>query len=160
MYIRHALAIICSGLLWMGIGIFLLLKGFSLLLHPEIQGIPLLLPYLTSMTTRPEQGSLLLVSFGLLIGFIKGRLILSKTARRIIARIGSLPNPCKLSAIYPTPYLFLLLGMMSLGILFKWLPIPYDIKGIIDIGVGSALMNGSAFYFRYFAEKRHKKPSL
>ncbi len=157
MKIRHGLAISLSGVLWMLIGVFLLLKGFSLLLHPSSDQAPSLLPYLTSLTTQPEQGSLLLVSIGLIIGFIKGRLVLAKTATRIIRKIESLPNPCSLASVYGPSYLILLASMMGLGMLLNKLPVPYDLRGVIDIAVGSALTNGSAFYFRHFAEAKRKK---
>lgn len=157
MRIRHGLAIALSGVLWMAIGIFLLMKGFSHLLHTSPDQAPALLPYLGSLAKQPEQGSLILVSIGLLIGFIKGRLILSKTAARVIAKIQSLPNPCPLSSVYGPSYLILLAGMVCLGMLVRWLPIAYDIKGVVDVAIGSALTNGSAFYFRHFADAKRKK---
>lgn len=156
MNIRHGLAIALSGVLWMAIGVFLLLKGFSHLLHSPSDQTPTLLPYFSSFVKEPEQGSLVLVSLGLLIGFIKGRVVLAKTAARIIAKIVSLPNPCSLFSIYGSSYLLLLGGMVCLGMLIKWLPIAYDIKGVIDIAIGSALTNGSAFYFRHFADAKRK----
>ena len=45
---------------------------------------------------------------------------------------------------------------MLMGMSLRWVSIPYDIKGVIDVAVGSALANGSAFYFRYFAEQKTK----
>lgn len=155
MKIRHGLAITLSGVLWMGVGILLLLKGFSLLLHPSDQ-TSALLPFIQSLTKDAEQASLLLVSISLLIGFLKGRLVLAKTASRVIKKILSLPNPCSVSSIYGRGYLLLLASMVSLGVLLKWIPVPHDIKGVVDIAIGSALTNGSAFYFRHFAEVRRK----
>ncbi len=153
MNIRHGLAIAISGTLWMAIGILLLLKGFSYLLHPSPDITPSLLPYLG----KSDQAPLILVSVGLLIGFIKGSLILAKTATRVIKKIESLPNPCSILSVYSPAYLLLLASMVFLGMLFKWLPLAYDIKGVIDIAIGSALINGSAFYFRHFADARRKK---
>ncbi|MES2199635.1 MAG: hypothetical protein V4489_05670 [Chlamydiota bacterium] len=157
MNIRHGLAIALSGTLWMTIGILLLFKGFSYLLHSTPGQVPSLLPYLSSFTKQAEQASLILVSVGLLIGFIKGRLILAKTAARVIKKIESLPNPCPILSVYSPGYLMLLGSMVFLGMLFKWLPLAYDIKGVIDIAIGSALTNGSAFYFRHFADAKRKK---
>ncbi|MBS0626653.1 MAG: hypothetical protein JSS09_00400 [Verrucomicrobia bacterium] len=156
MNIRHGLAITLSGVLWMAIGVFLLLKGFSHLLHSSPGQEPALLPYIGSFVKDPEQGSLVLVSLGLLIGFIKGRVVLAKTAARVIAKILSLPNPCSFSSIYGPSYLLLLGSMVCLGMLIRWLPIAYDVKGVVDIAIGSALTNGSAFYFRHFADAKRK----
>lgn len=157
MNIRHGLAIALSGVLWMSIGILLLLKGFGYLLHPSPELTPSLLPYLSSFGKDASQAPLFLVSIGLVIGFIKGRFILAKTASRVIKKIESLPNPCPILSVYSPTYLILLGSMVFLGMLFKWLPIAYDIKGVIDVAIGSALTNGSAFYFRHFADARRKK---
>lgn len=156
MKIRQGVAIILSGSIWMVVGVFLLTKGFSLLLHPLLGQKPLLLPYINSFGVRAEQASLVLVTLGLFIGFLKGRLILAKTAAKVIKRILGLPNPCSLFSIYARSYLILLSSMILLGISMKWFSIPYDIKGVVDVAIGSALTNGSAFYFRHFAEQKRK----
>lgn len=152
MNIRHGAAIILSGVTWMGIGMFLMIKGFTLILVPmTTQSQPVLLPYLHLWIGNMQQASLLWICLALLIGFIKGRVILRKTAERLMKRILALPNPSSLVSIYPRSYLILLALMMSLGMLLKWVPIPCDIKGLVDVAIGSALVNGSAFYFRHFA---------
>jgi hypothetical protein len=38
--------------------------------------------------------------------------------------------------------------MMMLGMIFRYLPIPIDVRGFIDLAIGSALMNGAMLYFR------------
>jgi hypothetical protein len=149
MKVRQGVAIALSGITWMGIGILLLTKGFSLVLTPlSLSAGALFLPKLSSLVGSARQASLLLVCVAIFIGFLKGRLVLRKSADRIISRILSLPNPCSFFSIYPRSYLILLGSMMGLGMALKWIPIPYDLKGFIDIAVGSALTNGSAFYFR------------
>lgn len=151
MKIRQSMAIVLSGALWMGVGVFLMMKGFSLVLSPVFLGSkPPLLSWLYEWTGSFEQAAFFLICLGMMIGFLKGRLVLSKTASRVIRRIVSLPNPCSIASIYPPSYLLILSSMVLLGISFKWMPIPYDIKGLIDVAVGSALINGSAFYFRHF----------
>jgi len=44
--------------------------------------------------------------------------------------------------------------MLSLGLIVKWAPVPYDVRGLVDVAIGSALTNGSAFYFRHLAMKK------
>ncbi|SRR3989339_174682 len=153
MKVRQNVAIALSGITWMGIGILLLSKGFSLILTPPLDSNSAVLPFLSSYVGTAQQASLILICLGLFIGFLKGRLVLSRSASRIIARIVALPNPCSLTSIYPRSYLILLASMMGLGMLFKWIPLPYDVKGLIDVAIGSALTNGSAFYFRHFASQ-------
>lgn len=156
MKIRQNVAIALSGILWMGVGIFLLVKGFSLILTPEDGSKPSsLYSYMFYLSSNPQQAALLLICLGLFIGFLKGRFILSKTALRIVRRIQNLSNPCSVFSIYSISYLLLLSSMIILGISFKWLPIPFDVKGVIDVAIGSALTNGSSFYFRHLTA--HKK---
>jgi len=158
MKVRQAVAIAISGMTWMGVGILLLTKGFSLILKPQpIESVPLFTPKLVSLAGSPQQAALILVCVGLFVGYLKGRFVLSKTANRVIARIVSLPNPLPISSIYPKSYLILLGTMIALGMSLKWISMPYDLKGMIDIAIGSALTNGSAFYFRHFTTKNEIK---
>ena len=103
MKIRHGAAIIFSGALWMGVGVLLLVKGFSLLLHPAVGAVSVLMPYIGSFAEQKEQGALVLISIGLVIGFLKGRFVLAKSASRVIARIVSLPNPCQFCLYIQSP---------------------------------------------------------
>lgn len=120
---KQRTAILLSGALWLAIGIFLLYKGLYL--------IP---------------GSSTLIAVGLLVGFLKGRLILPKSVRRIVARIQALPEPISLKQLYPPSYWILIGSMVGLGLAARLLP--NDIRGFIDIAIGAALMNGAMFYFR------------
>ncbi len=156
MKIRHGVGIVLSGVIWMGAGFFLMLKGFSLLLHPQLGKEAFLIPKMGSLAGSLEQASLALVCLGLVIGFIKGRVVLSKTATRVITRILSLPNPLPISSLYPLSYILLLSSMILLGVSLRWVSLPYDVKGVVDVAIGSALINGSAFYFRYFIDKKQK----
>lgn len=120
---KHRGWIVCSGLIWALAGASLFYKG-------------------TQLTSG------WLVAFGLLIGLLKGQFVLAKTARRVVARIHGLSLPIAFSQVYTPAYWMLIAGMMSLGVLFRVLSIPADIRGVIDVGVGSALMHGATFYFR------------
>ena len=155
MKIRHSAAIVLSGLTWMGIGMFLMIKGFTLIMVPmPSESSPVLLPYISLWIGDSQQASLIWICLALFIGFFKGRIVLRKSAERIMKRLLSLPNPLDVISMYPRSYLILLGCMMTLGMMLKWIPIPSDIKGLVDVAVGSALVNGSAFYFRHFAIPR------
>jgi hypothetical protein len=95
-----------------------------------------------------EQAALVLITIGLILGFIKGRYIFAKTIRRIVARILSLNPPIKISQVYSKGYLLLIGGMIFLGLSMRWLGVPTEIRGIINVAIGSALMNGAVAYFR------------
>lgn len=156
MKIRQGTAIACSGIVWMGMGIFLLCKGFSLLLHPPAMQTGWIVPAFVARVGNIDQVSLSLITVGLFLGFIKGKFVLARTAKRVIQRILSLPNPVSIQSVYGRSYALLLLSMILLGLSFTWFSVPYDIRGIVDVAIGSALANGSAFYFRHFAEVKQK----
>ncbi|HAB98920.1 MAG TPA: hypothetical protein DCE71_03760 [Parachlamydiales bacterium] len=144
---KHKGWMICSGLLWMAIGLWLLAKGIFLI----AQGCFIADPQLSFSFQAfgdVRKGATSLISLALLIGFIKGRFVLSKTVRRVCLRIASLPLPIRAKEVYSTSYIILILGMMALGMALKFLSIPLDLKGALDIAVGSALLNGSILYFR------------
>lgn len=103
---------------------------------------------LTPIAGGREQAALALIIVGLIFGFIKGRYVLVKTVRRVGERILSLPEPVKIQHVYSKGYLMLIGGMVLLGMSLKWLQIPPDLRGVVDVAIGSALMNGSLLYFR------------
>ena len=133
--------IVISGALWALIGCFLLYKGLR---HVA----DLAAGAQSGLFGGGEQGALWIVAVGLFIGFIKGRFILSKTVQRVCSRIETLTPPIQIGQVYAASYLFLIGGMVLLGMSLRFIPVPIDIKGLIDIAIGSALLNGSLLYFR------------
>lgn len=111
-----------SGIIWLSIGAFLFYKGM----------------FLTK--------SLLLFGLALFLGCLKGELILQKTAKRIVGQICSLSSPISFKKVYPLSYWLLILSMVALGFLCRYLP--DEVRGFIDIAIGSALMYGARLYFR------------
>ena len=139
--------IVLSGCIWLGAGISLLYKG----LHFIADGI--LLPHSLSAHLQGLFGSAHyagngLIACALLVGFLKGRFVLSKTADRVVQRIRSQTLPIRLSQVYAPSYWILISAMVCLGVFIRFLPIPIDMRGWIDVVIGSALIQGSIFYFR------------
>lgn len=95
-----------------------------------------------------QKAATVLIGVALIIGFIKGRFVLVKTVRRVVGRIATLPSPVRLKSAYSPSYWFLIGGMMLLGMVFRFLPLSIDIRGMIDVAIGSALINGAMLYFR------------
>ncbi len=89
-----------------------------------------------------------LVAFALMIGYFKGKYVMRKSANRIVARIQGLPNPISLFKAYHPAYFILIASMMGIGMFIKALGLPNEIRGFIDVAIGSALINGSMNYFR------------
>lgn len=148
--VSHFTLIFLSGLVWLIAGCFLLPLGLNfvveaLLKENATQSLPILktiAPYVGGL----DQAALSLIALMLLIGYFKGRSVFAKAVRRSVNRILTLPNPVSLSKIY-TPSYYLLLGSMALlGFLFRFATL--DIRGAVDIAVGSALINGAMLYFK------------
>lgn len=154
----HKTLIIFSGLIWLIVGCFLLPLGLNFLLQAvqnghfqEMTDYPLL-NLTSSFTSSVENAAVILIAVGMLIGYSKGRYVLGKSAIKGVQRIRSFSNPTELKNIYSFKYYLLLLIMVGLGISMKYLGIPTDIRGVIDIAIGSALINGSMIYFRLSQE--------
>ncbi|MBS3905090.1 MAG: hypothetical protein KGZ39_07175 [Simkania sp.] len=148
MKIRHITAIRLSGLVWLAVGIMLMMKGVPLLVKATTNGHSPLVKFLIPMVGSADQAAMSLVIFGLLAGLIKGRVVLAKAARKGMQRLVSLSSPLPISQLYPPRYYLLLLIMVGLGVSLRFLGIPADIHGFIDLAVGSALINGGMTYFR------------
>ena len=142
MQIRHLTALLLSAAIWFVGGVFLLRKGLYLL------------------TMNPEGGEetlLLVIAVGLLIGWLKGRFVLSRSVDRISERILSLPSPFPIKKIYPLYYYGLILIMVGFGFGLKLLPL--TVRAFVDVAIGSALLQGSFLYLRRLPRKK-KDPVL
>ncbi len=150
--LSHSKIAILSGAIWMAVGIFLLQLGLTLLFLPtsSLDSTPLLNLFSTSIS--PSETAVIITALALYIGFLKGKYVLTKTANRTLSQIRLLPNPAPIHKIYDKKYYMLLGIMILLGISIKYMGIPNDVRGAIDIIIGSALINGAAHYFRMSAE--------
>lgn len=150
--LSHATMIALSGLVWLVVGCALLSLGLKLVMYSAYsQGFDIRYPFLdflTSLTGGVEQAALLLMAFSLYTGYCKAKFVLSKSVNRSINRIANMPNPSSIARIYSVGYYCLFGAMILLGMSIKWIGLPDDIRGAIDIAVGSALINGSILYFR------------
>lgn len=114
--------IFLSGAIWFVIGSSLLYKGVQLV-------------------------SLPLLGLGFTIGFFKGKFVLSKTAKKMIARIEGLATPISAKDVYPLSYWILIAAMMGLGMVMRF--VPNEVRGVVDVAVGYALLYACSHYFIY-----------
>lgn len=153
MKLSHVKLIMISGLVWFGIGVYLLQLGLNLILKgvhsPDLSlnEYPLLRS-ISPYTGTLETAVVVLVVLALFIGYFKGRYVLGKSAKRGVNRILSFSNPAPLVNLYSGKYYLLLGGMVALGISIKYLGLSNDVRGFIDAIIGSALINGAMIYFR------------
>jgi hypothetical protein len=153
MNVKPTVAIAFSGFLWLIMGIFLLMKGLNLIvlaIHPEQFSVTsALIPFLARFAGKAESAALIIIAFGLVLGFVKGRFVLSKSVKRTVQRILLLPLPLKLQHVYSKGYVAIIASMMCLGMILRWSHLPADVHGLIDVAIGSALVNGGMIYFRF-----------
>lgn len=148
--VTHTTLIFLSGFVWLIVGCFLLPLGLNFVIESLLQensSLPhpilnFFAPYLGGI----EPAALLLIALALVIGFLKGKRIFAKSVQRSVDRIRKLPNPASLSKIYTPGYYLLLGSMIFLGILVRYTT--QDIRGGVDIAVGTALVTGAMLYFK------------
>jgi hypothetical protein len=149
--VNHQIMILISGLVWLAIGCFLLPLGLNFIVESLLEDNASahahpLLSFFSSYVGGMEQAALILVAVSLSVGFLKGRYVFAKSVSRSVNRILSLPNPAPITQIYAWHYYILLGSMVFIGILVRYLS--NDIRGVVDVTIGAALINGAALYFR------------
>jgi small-conductance mechanosensitive channel len=147
MYSHRGLGIV-AGIIWLAIGIFLLWRGLALTITAcEGEG-HLLVDMLALRFGTAQKAAVVLVATGLLVGYFKGRFVLRKTALRTIDRIRTLSNPTSLGKLYGIGSYLLVGAMIALGITLRSIGAAEEIRGVVLIAVGSALLQGSTALFR------------
>lgn len=90
------------------------------------------------------------VIIGLVIGAVKGKFVLSKTARKNKSRIEELDIPLKIYHAFGKKFYMLIPGMILLGFLLRsyneYLG-GYIVVASVYCGIGMALMVSSRFYW-------------
>jgi hypothetical protein len=151
MRIGHVMGIVISGMTWLAIGVLLTFKGLMLTVYSVCffnEGSYPLVSVFNRLFGHLERSGICLIFLAMIIGMLKGRFVLAKTVNRFVKRILLIPSPLKLYNLFSWRYLVLIGCMMCLGIGLKFLPISKDIRGFIDLAIGSALINGAFLYFK------------
>jgi hypothetical protein len=76
-------------------------------------------------------------------GLVKGKLILDRTAGRVIDRVETLQEPNPLKSVYQmfgAKTIALILAMMTFGIVLRAAGVSFEVRGLIYIAVGMALL--------------------
>lgn len=142
--LNHRAALQLTGSTWILMGAWILFKGLKFVAYGGFSQNSF-----CSRFGEPGTGIALLITAGLMMGYFKGRVVLKKTVWRVVSRLQSLPLPLRLKDLYAPSYLLLIGAMMAFGMLLNVLPVPLELRGFVDIAIGSALINGSLFYFKF-----------
>jgi hypothetical protein len=97
---------------------------------------------------------LLVVLMALLIGYIKGRLVMAKVAGKNIARLHQFEK-IRWYQIYPRSFYGIVLMMSGLSYVLNQLGASGLLRGFIDIAVATALGYGALCYFHAMGKARH-----
>jgi hypothetical protein len=145
--------LLCQGLVWLAVGLYLLPLGIFFLMQTLEPGYSSSLPLyglLASISLTPTESACSLLALGLLIGRIKSRTVFAKAVTKSEQYVASLPARASVFKIYPPRYILLVGVMMGLGISMRVFSVPLDIRGFVDVAVGAALTQGAIAYFKAF----------
>lgn len=142
-----------AGAVWLLVGVSLLRKGSMYALagyngdvFTSTHYSPLFLLF-ENVLGSTENALALIIVIALILGNLKGKLVLSKMALKMQKRIQPLEEPISIAHLYTRSNVLLIGAMMLLGIILNALFIGNDIRACIDIAVGAALVRGAMRYF-------------
>jgi hypothetical protein len=148
--------IFLSGIPFFLAGFMLIRKGLGfiseavrLLTHLPSTPLPLA-NFANSFWGDETTLSLFLIVPALFIGLFKGRKIIVPSVQQNLTRLLSLSNDAPLTALYDKKRWIVLCVMMTIGMLMNVLSIPFDIRGVINLAVGVALLQGGVASLRTF----------
>ncbi|KMP10453.1 hypothetical protein UR09_06190 [Candidatus Nitromaritima sp. SCGC AAA799-A02] len=128
-----------AGGVWGSVGIFLIYRGIGLY-------------QMAAEEQNSSQGAILLsFALGIVLGIIKGRFVLAKTARRNRDRIRRLEPPFKIHNVFSAPFYGFIAGMMLLGFLMRTFNTylgGYVVVAAVYCGIGMALLAASLVYWK------------
>lgn len=143
--------IVISGMLWFSVGLWLLALGTNFIVQKALlqsSESTSVIAFLSQFSGGREPAAFMWVLLALLVGFFKGRFVLAKTVYRVVFRLRQLPEPISIRFVYRLRDVALIGVMIALGMGMKFFAVPLEIRGFVDVAVGSALINGAVLYFR------------
>ena len=128
-----------AGFTWIIVGLFLIYRGSDL--------------YKLAVIEQNTSNGTLVISIilGVVLGILKGKFVLSKTALRNRNRINQLIPPLSIHHIFSGPFYGLIAGMMILGFLLREFNAyfgGYVVVASIYCGIGMALIAASSVYWK------------
>ena len=128
-----------AGLIWIIVGLFLIYRGSELYNLAVIE------------QNTSKETLIIAIILGVVIGILKGKFVLSKTALRNRNRINQLVPPLSIHQIFSGTFYGLIAGMMVLGFLLREFNAylgGYVVVASIYCGIGMALIAASSVYWK------------
>jgi hypothetical protein len=147
--LSHSRLYSISAVVWLLIGCFLLNRGLGLLANgfTSFEGYSSLFVWIASIAGGFENAALLFIILALVVGYVKGRIVLHKVALESGARIASFENPTSIKNLYSLKNWLVMGLMVLLGSILRYFEVPYDVRGFFAAAVGMALLQGSLTFF-------------
>ncbi len=130
--------LLTAALIWSGVGSFLLYKA--------------LLRFPPGLLAR-----VLLVLCIVLAGMLKSRGVLDRIAEKNIVRIQQFTGPRFIGEVYPVATWLKVSGMIAIGVVLKYLPLPTILLSFIYGTVGWALLFSSRHNWRVWQRFRRRE---
>jgi len=147
MILKKKYQLILLSLIWFCVGIFLLRKGIYFSFSETIKSSFLHQALKTVLADSLQIGFLLILT-GLFLGHLKAKKVFAKIVERTLKNLEAHKDPAPFSTTFNKRF-FLLIGlMMLLGIALSALGCPTDIRALINVAVGSALIRASFMLYR------------
>ncbi len=116
--------------------------------------------FMSDPHNAPTQVLLALIVFAsLLVGWSKGKFILSKTSQKNINRIDAFTEPKRPIQVYSVRSWIVIAVMVGISVSLNFLPISSLIRGAINLAIGTGLLISSLAYVRSFIASE-KPPAL
>ena len=147
-HMRRRTAGIAYGALWLGVGVGLLTQGlrlFDFVLRNPAGSI--LFEFLTGHGFLLHHSGSLLLAAALLIGWVKGKTVLTKTSRKYFEYLKTQQEPIAWRSWLQPKQWVLLLGMGALGVCAR-LYAPGDLRAVVCVAVGTALIQAGWWTLR------------
>ena len=128
-----------AGLIWAIVGLFLIYRGSGLYNLAVIE------------QNTSKETLIISVILGVVLGILKGKFVLSKTALRNRNRINQLVPPISIHQIFSGAFYGLIAGMIVLGFLLREFNTylgGYVVVASIYCGIGMALIAASSVYWK------------
>ncbi len=128
-----------AGFTWIIVGLFLIYRGSGLY-------------NLAIIEQNTSNGALITsIILGVVLGILKGKFVLSKTALRNRNRINQLAPPVNIHHVFSGSFYGLIAGMIVLGFLLREFNLylgGYVVVASIYCGIGMALIAASSVYWK------------
>jgi hypothetical protein len=112
-------------------------------------GVVLVMLGVTRLMYAPETAPMVMglsCLAAVVIGFAKGKFVLSKTARKNVARINQMVQPQKAINVYSLPSWLMISLMVLISIALNVGQVPDMVRGAVNLGIGLALIVSSFVY--------------